>query len=102
MRVTFDLGTRLKEARKEKGYTQDHVAAIIGVSRPAISSYERNAVDPPLTILRSLADLYGVSLDYLLDMDKGLDDRQMMLDKVKNLLRDTGVALEDVERNLRR
>ena len=57
---------------------------------------------PPLTILRSLADLYGVSLDYLLDMDKGLDDRQMMLDKVKNLLRDTGVALEDVERNLRR
>ena len=102
MRVTFDLGTRLKEARKEKGYTQDRVAAIIGVSRPAISSYERNAVDPPLTILRSLADLYGVSLDYLLDMDKGLDDRQMMLDKVKNLLRDTGVALEDVERNLRR
>ena len=102
MRVTFDLGTRLKEARKEKGYTQDRVATIIGVSRPAISSYERNAVDPPLPILRSLANLYGVSLDYLLDMDKGLDDRRMMLDKVKNLLRDTGAALEDVERNLRR
>ena len=102
MRVTFDLGTRLKEARKWKGYTQERVSKIIGVSRPAISSYERNAVDPPLPILRSLANLYGVSVDYLPDMDKGLDDRRQMLDKVKNLLRDTGVALEDVERNLRR
>lgn len=98
MRVTFDLGTRLKEARKEKGYTQDRVAAIIGVSRPAISSYERNAVDPPLSILRSLADLYGVSSDYLLDIDRKEEDRRMMLGR----LRDAGTAIEDVERLLRR
>ena len=98
VRVTFDLGTRLKEARKTKGYTQQRVAKIIGISRPSISSYERNAVDPPLPILRSLADLYGVSVDYLLDMDKKEDDRRRMLSR----LRDAGTAIEDVERLLRR
>ena len=80
MRVTLDVGTRLKNARKEKGYTQKRVAEIIGMSRASISSYERNAVDPPLSILRSLADLYGVSSDYLLDIGRtAIEDVQRML-----------------------
>lgn len=60
---------RLKEARRAKGMTQKEVATIIGVTQNGLSNWEtgRNRVD--LVTLQRLAELYGVTTDYLLGKD---------------------------------
>lgn len=57
---------RIKEARKAKGLTQVEVAQIIGISQNGYSNWEtgRNRID--MNSLQKLADLFGVSIDYLL------------------------------------
>jgi len=60
------LGARLKQARERKRLTQAEVAAKIGISYGTLSGYERNYRDPDTDTLRKLANLYGVSTDWLL------------------------------------
>lgn len=62
-----DLGSRLKKARENKRLTQQQVAKILGVSNGAISGYERNYRDPDSEMMKKMADLYEVSLDWLYD-----------------------------------
>jgi len=59
------LATRLKELRKAKGYTQNQVAIYCDITEKAYQNYELQAREPKLDILIRIADLYGVSLDYL-------------------------------------
>ena len=61
-----DILLRIKEARKAKGLTQVEVAQIIGISQNGYSNWEtgRNRID--MNSLQKLADLFGVSIDYLL------------------------------------
>jgi transcriptional regulator with XRE-family HTH domain len=61
-----DLGKRLKEARKKKKLTQIEAAKLLGISNGTLSGYERNYRDPDTKTLENMANLYGVSTDYLL------------------------------------
>lgn len=63
------LGQKLYALRKRDGRTLEEVAKAIGVSRPLINNYERDARNPSYKVLKSLADYYGVSTDYLLGYD---------------------------------
>ena len=60
------LPIRLKEARKKRNISQDHVAQVIGVHPVTVSKYERGLQDPKTTALIELARLYHVSVDWLL------------------------------------
>lgn len=60
------LGKRLKEARLNKKFNQIEAAKILGISNGTLSGYERNYRDPDTIILEKMAELYDVSLDYLL------------------------------------
>lgn len=62
----MNLGERLKEARELKGYTQVHVAKILGITNTSLSNYERGERDPDTFSLNRLAQFYGVSVDWLL------------------------------------
>ncbi len=53
--------------RKKNGFTQIKAAEKLQVSRQAISGWETGAVLPSLENLKSLSNLYGVSVDYLLN-----------------------------------
>jgi transcriptional regulator with XRE-family HTH domain len=64
--VSRAVGVRLKEARSAAGLTQRAVAADFGISRQAVSAWERGQNLPTLMELRHLAVLYCVSSDYLL------------------------------------
>lgn len=59
------LSKRLKECRKEKRYTQGQVAIYCDITEKAYQNYELMTREPRLEILVRIADLYGVSLDYL-------------------------------------
>lgn len=57
--------TRLKEERLKKGLTQNKLAEILDIDRTSISKYENGKQLPELYVLNSMADLFGVSLDYM-------------------------------------
>ena len=56
----------LKQLRLQKGLTTDEVANVIGVSGSAYRNYERGERAPDFEKLLKIADIYGVSVDYLL------------------------------------
>lgn len=61
---------RLKRLRKEHGYTQESLAAVIGVERSSVGKYEgKSGVIPSNDVLARIADLFGVSIDYLLERE---------------------------------
>ena len=59
------LSTRLKECRKAKGITQWQVAVYCDITEKAYQNYELMTREPKLEILVKIAELFDVSLDYL-------------------------------------
>lgn len=59
------LAARLRACRKEKGLTQCQAAIYCDITEKAYQNYELMTREPKLEILIRLADLYDVSLDYL-------------------------------------
>ncbi len=66
------IGSRLKTLRQREHLSQQQVATQIGVNKSAISYYEADERQPPLTTLIRLAAIFGVSTDYILGLDKEL------------------------------
>lgn len=60
------LGEELKVQRLRCKMTQEFVAETLGVSRQAVSKWENGVVDPSTSNLLSLAKLYGISAEELL------------------------------------
>lgn len=58
---------RLKALRKQYGYTQEQLASLIGVERSSIGKYEgKSRIIPSDDIKYKIAELFNVSVDYLL------------------------------------
>ena len=60
------LGTRIAEQRRKMNLTQDQLAERMGVSSQAVSKWENDLSCPDISLLPSLADLFGISIDELL------------------------------------
>ena len=56
---------KLRELREQKGVTQKEVATAIGCTSTVYSRYERGERESDITTLCSLADYFGVSVDYI-------------------------------------
>lgn len=59
-----NLVTKLKALRDAYGMTQDEVADVLGMNRTSLSKYENSAANPPLAVLRKLAKIYNVKIEY--------------------------------------
>lgn len=57
---------RLKALRQEKDYTQEYVANKIDIKRSAYAHYENCTREPDSETLSKIADLFDVSIDYIL------------------------------------
>ena len=64
------IGDKLKKLRRNRDLTQEEVAAHIGISYQAISKWERGDGYPDITMLPTLANYFGVSIDELIGMDE--------------------------------
>ena len=71
--MNIETANRLYEYRKQMGLSQEELAAKIGVSRQAVSKWERAEASPDTDNLIELAKIYGLSLDELLMGDKAED-----------------------------
>ena len=54
------------ELRKLNRFTQREVAQRLGISQPSYIRYENGSAEPTLENLVKIADLYDVSVDFLL------------------------------------
>lgn len=71
--MTIEIADRLIKLRKQYGYSQEELADKLGLSRQAVSKWERAEASPDTDNLICLAKLYGISLDELLKTDEDLD-----------------------------
>lgn len=63
------LGERLKELRFKKRITQVELSEALGVSQQTIGTWETNKASPKLEMLKTIADYFEVTTDYLLERD---------------------------------
>lgn len=61
---------RLKNLREYRDLTQEQIAKYLHCSQSAYSRIESGKQDIPTSFLKKLAKLYGVTTDYILEMDK--------------------------------
>lgn len=66
------LSKRLKKLRQAKGYSQNEVAIYADITEKTYQNYELMTREPKLEILIRIAEVYNVSLDYLV----GLTDEE--------------------------
>ena len=65
---------RLKQLREEKGWTLEYVAARVNVTNQTISNWEKEKTEPDIGSLIRLAELFQVTVDYLIERDKYAHD----------------------------
>ena len=64
------LGKRIVANRKRLGLTQDRLAELLGVTAQAVSKWENDQSCPDITMLPKLAEIFGISTDELLGLEK--------------------------------
>ena len=74
--MTF--GEKLREARKAAGLSQEQFAEKMSVSRSAVAKWESDKGLPDVNNLKVMAQLLGVTIDYLLD-----DEEKLNLSEIK-------------------
>ncbi len=80
----MDFGDRLKLLRTQAGLTQKQLAERIGATKSMISYYELQERQPSSVSLKKLSEVFHVSTDYLLGLEKnetidvsGLDEEDI-------------------------
>ena len=68
------IGKTIAELRKAKGWTQVELAERLNISDKAVSKWESETGYPEITMFPKLADLFGVSIDYLMTGKKVLPE----------------------------
>lgn len=74
---------RLKQARKKAGYTQQQAAESLNLATRSYQRYEavNGQCDPPLATLVEMANLFDVSIDWLLCRDVWLSSHVKSAEK---------------------
>ena len=72
--MNIEIANRLIELRKKSGLSQEELADRLGLSRQAVSKWERAEASPDTDNLICLAKIYGVSLDDLLNTDESIEE----------------------------
>ncbi|MBO8138626.1 MAG: helix-turn-helix transcriptional regulator [Desulfotomaculum sp.] len=60
------IASKIKELRSKAGISQETLAKRLGVSLASVASYEIGRINPSIEVLEKIADIFGVSVDYIL------------------------------------
>lgn len=64
----MQIGEKIKQLRKEKGYSQEKLAELLGVSRQAVTKWETDSGIPDIENLITLSKIFEISVDELLSL----------------------------------
>ena len=65
-----EITNRVKELRSERGWTQQQLAAAVGVSRQSINSIERNRYVPSLPLALKFAEVFECATDAIFTLEE--------------------------------
>ena len=77
----MNIGNNIKKIRKEKGLQQKQVALELGLDQSNYNKIENSKREPSIDVLNKLANLFGVSVDDILNPDKELPKEVTVEDK---------------------
>ena len=66
MMETETIGSRIRAARKEMGYSQEELAALLYMKKTTICKYEKDLHDIPSSVIIQLARILHTSPNYIL------------------------------------
>jgi transcriptional regulator with XRE-family HTH domain len=82
----IDLGSRIQQIRKELGMTQGQLSTQINISMTQLVRYENKGVQPPADVLKKLSNVFGTSIDFLVNGDTN--------EKAKASLKDNDLLMQ--------
>lgn len=68
--INMEFGKNFRSFRKENGYTQNEIAAKLGIAQSNVSDWENDVSRPEYENLIKLASFYGVTVGELLGVEK--------------------------------
>ena len=68
--VAPTVENRVKELRMQRGWTQQELAELAGVSRQSINSIERQRYEPSLTLALKFARIFGLPTDEIFTLTR--------------------------------
>lgn len=80
------LGDRIKLLRNEQGMTQEQLGDYLNLSESSVKAYENRGVEPSINVLVKLADIFNVSLDYLLERTEEKHNINLLNQDAKDFL----------------
>ena len=102
---------RIKELRAEKGFSQQQLGDLVGVSKVSIFNYENGLQQPSLEILVNLAKSLNCSVDFLLGISVNSEDEDKHIFIIKSikrnetvynyLLKDTRKSIKNIEKMIK-
>lgn len=64
-----DFPSKLREIRKQKGFTQESISQLLGIGQSSYAKWENGKTEPTLENIGKLSKILGVSIDFLLSND---------------------------------
>ena len=64
------IGEKIRELRTKNGMTQSDLAEKLFVTTQAVSRWEKGDVEPSLTTVKSISEIFGVSIDEIMGKEK--------------------------------
>ena len=68
--TNIDIGIRLRDERKKNRYTIEQLAKELNTTEEVVQAWEDSLALPSDNFVKKLSELYNVSEDYLLGLDK--------------------------------
>lgn len=89
------IAKNISDLRKSHGYTQFELAEKLNYSDKSVSKWERGDSIPDVVVLKELADLFGVSLDYMTEAEHAVktEPKQTVKRKIHNFSFITGISI---------
>ena len=81
----LDIGTKITVLRKQNGWSQTELAKKINCSRATLINYEGNKNTPPVETAVKLAEIFNVSLDYLIGKGQNAKFDKKMLNRLNDI-----------------
>lgn len=106
--IMESFGSRLsflrnKMKKNNAQWTQGYVADRLGIARTTYTAYERDTKQPPMETINKIADLFGVSTDYLLGRTNQYDNDEVykssILGKEIELSQEEYIILKEIKKN---
>ncbi|MTD30194.1 helix-turn-helix domain-containing protein [Planomicrobium sp. YIM 101495] len=99
----MSLGRKIKQLRDREGYQQKDFATKLGVSNVVLSRYESDERKPDYDTLLKIADLFEVSVDYLLgrtektELNEDERTRNHYMSKISSEFPDMELMFDEME-----